>query len=79
MDWLRELLFLFSNSSFVPARVEIRGLSSDEPCSLGAELSGEDYDPERHGLRIEVKTPTYHQYELKQTEEGWQALVVLDV
>ena len=79
MDWLRELLFLFSNDSFVPARVEIRSLSSEEPCSLSAGLSGEDYDPERHGLRIEVKTPTYHQYELKQTEEGWQALVVLDV
>ncbi len=79
MDWLRELLFLFSNGSFVPSRVLIRSLSSDEPCSLSAELSGEAYDPERHGLRIEVKTPTYHQYELKQTDEGWQALVVLDV
>jgi SHS2 domain-containing protein len=79
MDWLRELLFLFSDGSFVPSRVLIRSLSSDEPCSLSAELSGESYDPERHGLRIEVKTPTYHQYELKQTEEGWQALVVLDV
>jgi SHS2 domain-containing protein len=79
MDWLRELLFLFSNSSFVPARVAIRSLSTDEPCSLSAELSGEDYDPDRHGLRIEVKTPTYHQYELKQTPEGWQALVILDV
>lgn len=79
MDWLRELLFLFSNGSFVPSRVAIRSLSSDEPCSLSAELSGESYDPERHGLRIEIKTPTYHQYELKQTGEGWQALVVLDV
>lgn len=79
MDWLRELLFLFSTDSFVPARVTIRKLSPDKPCSLEAGLSGEKYDLERHGLRIEVKTPTYHQYELKQTDEGWQALVVLDV
>ncbi|UCG43185.1 MAG: archease [candidate division WOR-3 bacterium] len=79
MDWLRELLFLFSNGSFVPARVAVRSLSSAEPCSLSAELSGETYDPDRHRLRIEVKTPTYHQYELKQTEKGWQALIVLDV
>ena len=79
MDWLRELLFLFSNRSYVPARVEIRSLSSDGPCSLNAKLSGESLDLTRHGLRIEIKTPTYHQYELKQTEEGWQALVVLDV
>ena len=46
---------------------------------FSSHLSGESFDLTRHGLRIEIKTPTYHQYELKQTEDGWQALLVLDV
>ncbi len=79
LDWLRELLFLFSTRSFAVARVDVTEVTEAEPCRVTAKLSGEDYDPERHGLKIEIKTPTYHEYRLESTNDGYCATVVFDV
>lgn len=81
LDWLRELLFLFSARGFALSRAEVR-LSPAEiarPFRLSATLRGETYDPARHGLKVEVKTPTYHEYKLEQTRSGFRATLVLDV
>ncbi len=76
LDWLRELLFLFSTQGFISKRVSILEIS---PVYCRAELSGGDYQPEIQGLKIEIKTPTYHQYSIDKSESGYKATVVLDV
>jgi SHS2 domain-containing protein len=76
LDWLRELLFLFSVHSFAIRRVEIHSI---EPTKVSAAAFGEEFDQERHGLKVEVKTPTYHQYRIDTTDEGFRATVVFDV
>ena len=76
LDWLRELLFLFSTRSLAIGRVEIGSL---EPTRISATVFGEEFDAERHGLRVEVKTPTYHEYRIEKTEDGFRATVILDV
>jgi SHS2 domain-containing protein len=76
LDWLRELLFLFSVHSLAIRRVEIAAI---EPTRIEATIFGEKFDQERHGLKVEVKTPTYHQYCIDRTDEGYRATVVLDV
>jgi SHS2 domain-containing protein len=76
LDWLRELLFLFSTRSLAIRRVEI---GSIEPTRIKATVFGEEFDQERHGLKVEVKTPTYHQYRIDRTDEGYRTTVVLDV
>ncbi len=76
LDWLRELLFLFSTRSLAIRRVEIHSI---EPTSIKATIFAEVFDQERHGLKVEVKTPTYHQYRIDQTAEGYRATVILDV
>uniref|UniRef100_A0A7C4GEJ7 Archease n=1 Tax=candidate division WOR-3 bacterium TaxID=2052148 RepID=A0A7C4GEJ7_UNCW3 len=75
-DWLRELLFLFSAQGFVTGRAEVLEIETGR---LTAVLHGETYDPARHGLKLEVKTPTYHEYRLEETAGGWQATILLDV
>ncbi|MEO0082398.1 MAG: archease [candidate division WOR-3 bacterium] len=78
LDWLRELLFLFSTESFAVRLAEVRvryqGTESRVPSpgsiasggwTLAAVLHGESYDPDRHGFKVEVKTPTYHEYKLE--------------
>jgi SHS2 domain-containing protein len=75
MDWLRELLFLFSNKGFVAARAEIVSVA---PKRLEAVLYGERYDLEKHGLKLELKTPTYHQFRLEKTDAGRRATVLFD-
>lgn len=76
LDWLRELLFLFSTRSLAVARVEV---VSVEPNHINATVYGEEFDAERHGLKVEVKTPTYHQYRIDKTDDGYRATVILDV
>ena len=76
LDWLRELLFLFSTRYLAVRRVET---ASIEPTRLSATVFGEEFDQERHGLKVEVKTPTYHQYRIDKTDEGFRATVVFDV
>jgi|UniRef100_A0A7V3UZY1 SHS2 domain-containing protein len=78
LDWLRELLFRFSVQGFIPRRVEIQMLDTDQ-VQLKALLFGETYDYERHGLKVEIKTPTYHQYVLEKQSDGYRATVVFDV
>ncbi len=75
LDWLRELCFLFSSRGLVVARVEPLELGS---ASLRAILHGERYQPERHGLKVELKNPTYHDFLLEQTATGWRAVVLFD-
>jgi SHS2 domain-containing protein len=76
LDWLRELLFIFSTRSMAIARVEI---GSIEPARIKARVFGETFDQERHGLKVEVKTPTYHEYEIVKAKNGYKATVILDV
>jgi len=76
LDWLRELLFLFSTRYLAVRRVEI---ASIEPTRVSATVFGEEFDQERHGLKVEVKTPTYHQYRIDKTDQGYRATVVFDV
>jgi SHS2 domain-containing protein len=76
LDWLRELLFLFSTHSLAIRRVEI---ASIEPTKVQATVFGEEFDPARHGLKVEVKTPTYHEYRIDKTDEGYRATVIFDV
>jgi SHS2 domain-containing protein len=44
-----------------------------------AEFAGELIDPQRHELHVDVKAITLHRFEVKQTEKGWTAQVVVDV
>jgi SHS2 domain-containing protein len=76
LDWLRELLFLFSNRSLAVRRVEIHSI---DPTSVEATAFGEEFDAERHGLKVEVKTPTYHEYRVEKTKDGYRAAVIFDV
>lgn len=76
MDWLRELIFLFSYEYFIVKKVSKINLKAN---TLTAELGGEKFTRSRHQVKIEIKTPTYHMYQIEQTEEGYKATVVFDV
>jgi SHS2 domain-containing protein len=47
--------------------------------SLTARAAGEELDPEKHDLIVDVKAVTLYRFALRQTEDGWTATVVLDV
>lgn len=46
---------------------------------VDATLEGERLDPIRHQLSADVKAVTVHRLDVRQTNGGWEATVVLDV
>ncbi|MBI4208454.1 MAG: archease [Deltaproteobacteria bacterium] len=75
-NWLDELLYLHLTKYFLFCEVEKIEMS---PNHLQASVRGETIDLERHQLLTELKAVTYHQFEVQQTKEGWQAIVIFDV
>lgn len=46
---------------------------------VSATLTGEPLDPEKHEQQVDVKAVTYHRLEVKRTDQGWEAFVILDI
>lgn len=76
LAFLRELLFAYGTSGFLPASLIVQDLS---PTRLRAHLGGEPLDPARHEAEPEVKAVTRHAFSVRETEVGWEAEVVFDV
>ncbi len=72
VNWLTELLWLQESQRETYARFHIEALS---PTGLRAQVFGA---PLAHLDKI-IKAVTYHNLEIKQTAEGWQATIVVDV
>ena len=76
MDWLRELVFIFATEYFIAKQVNYIRIEDNK---LSAEISGEIFDTNRHKIKIEIKTPTYHMFKINKTEAGYTATVIFDV
>ncbi|MFZ2447599.1 MAG: archease [Syntrophobacteraceae bacterium] len=44
-----------------------------------AKAYGEEIDPSRHDLLVDVKAVTLHKFKVEQTVRGWETLVILDI
>jgi len=76
VDFLAELLGMFHLGRFLVARVRVRRI---DDCSVVAAVTGEDYDPARHEIALEVKAVTYHQLKIAREGEAWKARVIFDI
>jgi SHS2 domain-containing protein len=76
VNWLRELLYLWSGNDLLVASVEIDHISAQR---IVAVVSVESFRPERHRIRNEIKAVTYHQIDVSAGLTGWQAKIILDV
>jgi SHS2 domain-containing protein len=47
--------------------------------SLRATAYGEEIDPEKHDLIVDIKAVTLHRFKVEQTPRGWEAIVILDI
>ena len=76
---LQELLY-FKDAEQLLLRVrEVSIEKKDNRYMLSAWAVGEAIDVKRHDLIVDVKAVTLHRFEVAQTEQGWQATVILDV
>lgn len=76
VNWLRELLYLWSGEEQLVSRVSLQSL---EPTHLKAAVTTDAFDADRHPIRNEIKAVTYHQIEVRPWQDGWRARVVFDI
>ncbi len=70
VDWLSELLYVFSTELFVMSRFRVRIEMRDDGYSLRGTCWGEPYNREKHGIKTEIKAVTYHQLKID-PEKGY--------
>ncbi|MBI3000911.1 MAG: archease [Deltaproteobacteria bacterium] len=78
-NFLQELIFYKDAQKLLLRVGEIRIERSDGSFKLRAEAYGEELNPARHELGVDVKAVTLHRFQVQETPEGWQANVILDV
>lgn len=76
---LEELIFIKDTEGLLLriSNTQIQG--SNDHFKLDAEAYGEEIDPEKHTLNVDVKAVTLYRYHIEQGSKGWTATVVLDV
>jgi SHS2 domain-containing protein len=76
VNWLRELLYLWSGEDRLVSRVILHALDSTR---LEATVTTDVFRADRHAIRNEIKAVTYHQIEVRPWQTGWRARVVFDI
>jgi SHS2 domain-containing protein len=76
INFLREVLYLFNGEGFLLKEVAVTELSD---IRIVATVSGENYDPDRHTIKTELKAVTYHQAYVRKIDGIWKAQVIFDV
>ena len=76
VNWLRELLHLWNGKEKLIQSVQIDSIVENK---IVAVVAYDDFAPELHSLKNEIKAVTYHQIQVGQKDHGWEALIIFDV
>jgi SHS2 domain-containing protein len=74
--WLGEILYLFQGEKVVVTDLEIDSLST---VHLEATLGTVPFNPNTHEILREIKAVTYHQIEVAQKDDRWEAKIIFDL
>ena len=67
-NWLEEVIILTITDGFAGKRITI-DISKDEEYKIDAEVFGETIDLKKHEFKVEIKSPTFHEMEIKQKDK----------
>ena len=76
---LQEIIF-FKDAEQLLLRIEsVKIKLENGTCFLKATGWGEQIDPGRHRLIVDVKAVTLHRFKVEQSPRGWEAFIILDI
>lgn len=78
-DFLQEIIYYKDAELLLFGEYSVKIGRENDRFLLNADAIGEELDGQRHELVVDVKAVTMHQFEVKKTEDGWMARVVLDI
>lgn len=74
--WLGEILYLLEGENEVVTAIHIDSISSSH---LDAVLETVPFDLDLHEMLCEIKAVTYHQIEVAQKNNHWEARIIFDL
>ncbi len=77
--FLQELVILKDSEQLLFSKFEIGVAPQKKGWRLDAVAYGDKIDPKKYDLQTDVKAVTMHNFEVKETENGWEAQVTLDI
>jgi len=76
VNWLRELLFSWAGRQEILCGAIVDELTAN---SLSARIKMAVYNPDRDSVLNEIKAVTYHQINVSEIEDHWEARIIFDV
>jgi SHS2 domain-containing protein len=76
ISWLNEVLYISSTGHILFTEFNIKSFGENE---LKAEAKGEKVKEGPERIKNEIKAATYHDLEIKKTENGYEITVVFDI
>ena len=67
-NWLEEIIILTITEGFAGKRIQVE-MSEDDKWRITAEIFGENIDLKKHGFKVEIKSPTFHDMRIEQNEK----------
>lgn len=69
-SWIEEIVFLLITEGFAISRVTKLELKEDnKQYEIRAMFSGEPIDITKHKFKVEIKAPTFHEMEIKESDK----------
>ena len=76
INWLRELLYLWTGKERLVGKVNIFSISEYE---LSATVYFDPYNSDCHVITTDIKAVTYHQIQVNHVANGWESRIIFDV
>jgi len=78
-NFLQEFIYYKDSELLLLRAQQVQIEERDGNYHLTAETRGERLDRDRHEERVDVKAVTLHRFQLEKTDDGWTAMVILDI
>lgn len=78
-NFLQEFVYYKDSEQLMLRAQHVQIEKKDVNYHLNAVTQGEKLDTTRHQQRVDVKAVTLHRFQLEETDDGWTAMVILDI
>jgi SHS2 domain-containing protein len=79
IDFLNEIIYYKDAESTLFPKAKVTIAEKDGIYRLAADLAGDKIDFAKHKVEADVKSATWHSFELQKKGKSWYARVVLDI
>ena len=67
-NWLEEIIYTIITEGFAIKKINV-ALEKNEKYTISANIFGENINIKKHGFKVEIKSPTFHEMNIKQEKQ----------